>query len=1050
MGITKKKLISIFLISVILVLFISQISVLSDEGTSENGIVVTCASRVAPYAIFEQSEGVNYTTNTECGNYNITDYYGQTVKSGNFSDSSIHIDGLKLGRFVLNVSSSAGDISTPFSVVPDVDKRRDSTNSAFGFSTMATHTYSSVGYEDAYAKTIQLAGVHYVRDFVVGNEILASIRDKKLMNAYNKYGINVMFNLQAMPGGTGFNSDDGKEDGHAITRDMMNVYNTVETAFATYGNLIDTFEILNEVEIGVGSSSKDGPDLYAAFLKTAAIAAAECDPDVLIASEGAAKKPYGYTEKLLSNQISEYIDVYTTHHYESAPNREEGPIYYPDDVSDYMFDAKEYGLLNKNLWMSEMGLSTKYNTGEEEMDDVQQKCMARSLPVAFIRGQAAGVDKMFWFLHGYRYEKRGDYDADTNNWVNGFNTLDKEHRPQMSYSAFSALTNAIGNAEYYGKFNNLNDSDLNGYCYADGDTQIGCFWADQGTGSKSVTLNVNNGKITVTDIMGNEQEITAENGQITIQVGNDIQYVRAENGFASGIVTKQVKTDKDYKKSKFTKAKKIVMLPLFEDTAEENCRDRAYILSKNSVNNVKLRIYNFNSEEMSGKINVTAPSGWSVDKTTVDVDILPMEYEEISFKISGSNNDILPLIFSGEFGGEKTSDTISYITTRIKKENESKLIYTYKNDISLTDINYENNKLIASFNTNIKSAKYLIDGKTYDAVVDGNKAELDVALGSGEHNVCINAFDNANMPAMEYTTRSDTYGSYGYFPTYFERSIMVERSDDECVISYNANGGGNAPDAQITKVGEETNLSYEIPYKRNYIFMGWAYDENTKIADFNVGDKISISEDTTLYAVWEENEEEFNSHFSYCKSDWITISGKTDVNFSNRLATFVVFDGLASPENLSESDIVYLGETQIDYKGNYQIIFKANGLGFYRYVLNIGGEIIDSDISEYSSVYDLFDSKLVVTQSPASNTLTIKLLYENVADEDCSVKLIIAAYSADNSLLDVRNVDFNAYSGRSSVGVVYDIPEDTATKKIFLWAAGDTLTPLQEAVVMSK
>ena len=332
----------------------------------------------------------------------------------------------------------------------------------------------------------------------------------------------------------------------------------------------------------------------------------------------------------------------------------------------------------------------------------------------------------------------------------------------------------------------------------------------------------------------------------------------------------------------------------------------------------------------------------------------------------------------------------------------------------------------------------------------GNKAELDVALGSGEHNVCINAFDNANMPAMEYTTRSDTYGSYGYFPTYFERSIMVERSDDECVISYNANGGGNAPDAQITKVGEETNLSYEIPHKRNYIFMGWAYDENTKIADFNVGDKISISEDTTLYAVWEENEEEFNSHFSYCKSDWITISGKTDVNFSNRLATFVVFDGLASPENLSESEIVYLGETQIDYKGNYQIIFKANGLGFYRYVLNIGGEIIDSDISEYSSVYDLFDSKLVVTQPSASNTLTIKLLYENVADEDCSVKLIIASYRADNSLLDVRNVDFNAYSGRSSVGVVYDIPKDAATKKIFLWAAGDTLTPLQEAVVMSK
>lgn len=69
-------------------------------------------------------------------------------------------------------------------------------------------------------------------------------------------------------------------------------------------------------------------------------------------------------------------------------------------------------------------------------------------------------------------------------------------------------------------------------------------------------------------------------------------------------------------------------------------------------------------------------------------------------------------------------------------------------------------------------------------------------------------------------------------------------------VSYNANGGTNAPSAQ-TKIGKtELKLSTDVPTRDGYTFGGWTTDLSTATAEYAAGAAFNRDADTTLYAVW--------------------------------------------------------------------------------------------------------------------------------------------------------------------------------------------------------
>lgn len=76
----------------------------------------------------------------------------------------------------------------------------------------------------------------------------------------------------------------------------------------------------------------------------------------------------------------------------------------------------------------------------------------------------------------------------------------------------------------------------------------------------------------------------------------------------------------------------------------------------------------------------------------------------------------------------------------------------------------------------------------------------------------------------------------------------------EYTVSYDPNGGVNAPASQQVPSGQYLSVSKTIPVRDGYRFLGWAKTKNATVAQYQPGDQIQITSEFTLYAVWEVRE----------------------------------------------------------------------------------------------------------------------------------------------------------------------------------------------------
>ena len=89
------------------------------------------------------------------------------------------------------------------------------------------------------------------------------------------------------------------------------------------------------------------------------------------------------------------------------------------------------------------------------------------------------------------------------------------------------------------------------------------------------------------------------------------------------------------------------------------------------------------------------------------------------------------------------------------------------------------------------------------------------------------------------------------FDKKYNTGFIVEYDEaQKHTVTYSANGGENAPIAKVVEDGESMMICAHIPSRNNKLFMGWSFDEKAKTADVDYSDKITVTEDITLYAVW--------------------------------------------------------------------------------------------------------------------------------------------------------------------------------------------------------
>lgn len=74
---------------------------------------------------------------------------------------------------------------------------------------------------------------------------------------------------------------------------------------------------------------------------------------------------------------------------------------------------------------------------------------------------------------------------------------------------------------------------------------------------------------------------------------------------------------------------------------------------------------------------------------------------------------------------------------------------------------------------------------------------------------------------------------------------------NKCTVTYNANGGTGAPEAQAFKRNTKFKLSTVKPTHEKYEFLGWTTDKIKNDPEYEAGAEFTAQDNITLYAVWD-------------------------------------------------------------------------------------------------------------------------------------------------------------------------------------------------------
>ena len=100
--------------------------------------------------------------------------------------------------------------------------------------------------------------------------------------------------------------------------------------------------------------------------------------------------------------------------------------------------------------------------------------------------------------------------------------------------------------------------------------------------------------------------------------------------------------------------------------------------------------------------------------------------------------------------------------------------------------------------------------------------------------------------------------TYGDKEGYIASNILwlMTPATGEDTLTFDANGGASAPEAAKVPVNTTYTVTEAVPSLEGDTFLGWSLTPYNAIPDYKAGDVITLTGDTTLYAVWEKRSAE--------------------------------------------------------------------------------------------------------------------------------------------------------------------------------------------------
>lgn len=108
-----------------------------------------------------------------------------------------------------------------------------------------------------------------------------------------------------------------------------------------------------------------------------------------------------------------------------------------------------------------------------------------------------------------------------------------------------------------------------------------------------------------------------------------------------------------------------------------------------------------------------------------------------------------------------------------------------------------------------------------------------------------------NYGALSGSTQDAYYTYVGVRPAISINLNELVDKTETYTLSYSANGGSGAASTQTGAVSY--TVSSTQPTRSGYTFLGWSKSSSATTASYTAGDSITLTANTTLYAVWQKN-----------------------------------------------------------------------------------------------------------------------------------------------------------------------------------------------------
>ena len=198
------------------------------------------------------------------------------------------------------------------------------------------------------------------------------------------------------------------------------------------------------------------------------------------------------------------------------------------------------------------------------------------------------------------------------------------------------------------------------------------------------------------------------------------------------------------------------------------------------------------------------------------------------------------------------------------------VLYTTDTHVYTIEGNADNNVTVRSYALNDPN----VIGYGTPPYNEGDEATIDYSYAEGmpRGQYVVNSYNAAlkkapkatgricTVPAGSLVTLYEVEGdmarvSYGEKMGYLPTGILwlMIQAVGEDTVTYDANGGENAPEVQRVTIGETGTVTEAAPTLEGDTFLGWSLTPYNAKVDYKAGDALTLTGDITLYAVWEKH-----------------------------------------------------------------------------------------------------------------------------------------------------------------------------------------------------